>query len=156
MRLLLVIATFAFVVTTPAFAGEKALAISALPAAIQSAVAATYPSATIVEASTEVEAGATTYEVGIKLGDRALDLAYRADGTQLEEEETVTLASAPAPARATVATYTGWTVTRVERATASSVTTYEVLMVQGKKRMELFLDEAGVVKSKEQSAHDDD
>jgi len=55
-----------------------------------------------------------------------------------------------------VATYTGWTVKRVERATASGVTTYEVLMVQGKKRMELFLDAAGVVKSKEQSAHDDE
>ena len=29
-------------------------------------------------------------------------------------------------------------------------------MVQGKKRMELFLDEAGVIKSKERSAHDDE
>lgn len=140
----------------PALAGEKALAASALPAAIQTAVAAGYPSATIVEASTEVEEGVTTYEVGIKLGDRSVDLAYKADGTQLEEEEIVALASVPRPAQATVATYTGWTVKRVERATANGVTTYEVLMVQGKKRMELFLDEAGIIKSKERSAHDDE
>ena len=156
MRPVVITATLAVLFATHALAGEKPLAVYALPAAIQTAVATSYPSARIIRASTEVEGGVTTYEVGIKLGDRSVDLAYKADGTLLEEEETVTLASMPAPAQATVATYTGWGVKRVERAAASGVTTYEVLMVQGKKRMELFLDPAGVVKVEEQSAHDDE
>lgn len=141
--------------STSAYAGEKAIAATALPAPIQAAVTAAYPGATVVEASTEREDGATTYEVGITFGERSLDLAYAADGRQLEEEEVVTIAAAPAPVQAAVATYTGWTVKRVERATASGVTTYEVLLQQGKKRMELMMDPDGKVKETERSAHDE-
>jgi len=143
-------------VAPPALAGERSIAVTAIPAAIQAAVTANYAGATVVEASTEVEDGATVYEVGITLGGRALDLAYSPDGTQLEEEEGIPLDAAPAPVQATAATYTGWSVKRVERATASGVTTYEVLLQQGKKRMEVLMDPGGVVKTKESSTHDDE
>ena len=129
------------------------MATTALPQPIQVAIAASYPGATLVNASSEVEGGATTYEVGIKLGDRSLDLAFSADGKQLEEEEMATAASLPAPVQATLATYSGWTVKAAERATAGGVTTYEVDLVQGKKRMELAMSADGVVKNKEQSSH---
>ena len=144
------------VTTTAAFAGETAIATGALPQPIQATVAASYPGATVVSASTEVEEGATTYEVGIKLGGRSLDLAFSADGTQLEEEEEVPAASLPAPVRATVATFPGWTVKAAERATGGGVTTYEVDLVQGKKRMELAIGADGVVQNKEQPSDDED
>lgn len=153
---LLVLALGVSFVTPPALAGERSIAVSALPAAIQASVTASYAGAAVVEASTEVEDGTTVYEVGITLGGRALDLAYAADGTQLEEEEAIALDAAPAPVQATAATYTGWSVKRVERATATGVTTYEVLLQQGKKRMEVLMDPGGVVKTKESSTHDDE
>jgi len=143
-------------VAPPAVAGEKSIAVTALPAAIQASVTANYAGAAVVEASTEVEDGATVYEVGITIGGRALDLAYAADGTQLEEEEVIVFDAAPAPVQATAAAYTGWSVKRVERATASGVTTYEVLLQQGKKRMEVLMDPGGVVKTKENATHDDE
>lgn len=139
-----------------ALAGEKSIAPTALPAPIQAAITAGYPGSTIVEASTEVEDGATTYEAGIKIGDRSLDLAFSADGKQLEEGEVVTSAALPAPVQATLATYTGWTVKRCERATASGVTTFGVLLQQGNKRMEVMMDAAGTVKGKEKSGHDEE
>lgn len=156
MRPILLASPLLLLAAGPAWAGEKEIATSALPAPIQAAVAASYAGASIVEASTEVEDGVSRYEVGIKLAERSLDLAYAADGTQLEEEENVTLTSTPAPVQATVATYTGWSVKRVERATAGGVTTYEVLMLQGKKRMELMVDPAGKVKDTEKSSHDEE
>ena len=139
----------------PAAAGEKSIEPSALPAAIQAAVAAGYPGASMTAASTEVEHGAREYEVGIQLGDRSIDLAYTADGTLLEEEEIVALAATPAAVQEKAATYTGWTVKGVERATAKGVTIYEVDLRQGKKRMEVKLDATGAVKGKEHGGNDD-
>lgn len=153
MRPFLLAPALLLAAASPSWAGEKEVATSGVPAAVLAAVAAGYPGASIVEASTEVDDGVNRYEVGIKLGERSLDLAYAPDGTQLEEEENVTIASTPAPVQATVATYTGWSVKRVERATATGVTTYEVLLLQGKKRMELMLDPAGKVKDTEKSSH---
>lgn len=145
-----------FIALAIAFAGEKNIAVSALPAPIVAAINANYAGATITEASTEVEKGVTEYEAEIKLGERSMDLAFTADGTLLEEEERMTLAALPAPVQATIAGQSGWTMRRAERATAAGVTTYEVQLEQGKKRIELFMDAAGVVKSKERIGHSED
>ncbi len=142
-----------------AFAKERVLAIGALPAPIRTAVAASYPTASMSEASVEVEDGVTTYEVKVRIGERTVDLEYQADGKQLEEEERLTLGVLPSPVQTTVAGYSGWSVLGVERAIAGGVTTYEVLLSKDKKRMELLMDASGVVHEEaknHESESDDD
>ena len=145
----------ALLLSQAAYAGERAIPTTSLPAAVQAAIASGYPGATIREASTEIEDGATEYEAEIALGERTVDLAYSADGGLLEEEEIVSLASTPPAVEAALAAYTGWTIGRVERAIAGGATTYEAELTKGKKRVEVAMSAEGVLRGKEQAEHDE-
>ncbi len=143
------VASFLLFSSHRALAAETELKVTDLPQPVQAAIASTYAGWTVGEASTEKEDGQQRYEAGIKLADRSLDVAFSADGKLLEEEEMMAITALPAPVQATIVTYKGWTAKRAERSTANGATAYEVLLEQGKKRMEIAMDAAGAVKSKE-------
>jgi len=129
-----------------ALAGEQTIAPSALPAAVTAAVQARVPGATITSASQEGK----TYEAGVRLGDRKLDLAFSADGTWLEEEERVAAADLPAAVTATLANkWKGWTVRRAERSTTPKGTVIEVVVDQGERWAEVAMSEDGAVQKVE-------
>lgn len=136
-----------------ASAHEHKIEVSALPAAVTTAVQTRLPGAVIVSASQED----STYEARVTLGTRKLDLAFSADGTWLEEEERIAGNTLPAAVKAAVdARWKGWKIERAERATTPTGATYEVEVEKGEKSAEVVLTDAGVVsKVKEESEEED-
>ncbi len=129
-----------------ALAGERSIDPSALPAPVTAAVAARVPGAAITAASRE----GSEYEVNVSLGERRLELAFKADGTWLEEEEVVSVEALPAAVKATLAArWEGATIGRAERSTTAKGTTWEVIVTKAGKSNEVAMDDVGVVKRTE-------
>jgi hypothetical protein len=104
-----------------------------LPAAIEAAFKKSYPTATIKHVSKEAgegaEKGKTVYEVESMDNGMARDLIYRADGTVVEYEETVSEASVPAAVVAAIKLkYPKATVGRCEKLFKDGTTNYEVAL----------------------------
>jgi hypothetical protein len=77
-------------------AQEKTLTRAQLPPAVERTVAAESQGATIQGFSTEVEDGKTLYEASLKVNGRSRNLSMDKDGTLLEVEDEVAMASLPA------------------------------------------------------------
>jgi uncharacterized membrane protein YkoI len=77
----------------PASAQEKKIKRSELPPAVEKTVAAQSVGATIRGFSTEQEKGQTLYEVEMTVNGHSKDISMAADGTVLEVEEQVAMAS---------------------------------------------------------------
>ena len=60
-----------------------------LPAAVKKAIKKKFREAEIEKATKEVEDGKTTYEVLLEIGDRPVEVAFKADGTILEIEKEI-------------------------------------------------------------------
>ena len=136
-------------VSSIALAGEgseKPVKPSDLPAAVTASVQQHYPGATIHEASQETREGVRTWEAGISIGNRNLDLAFADDGTLKEEEEKLDPSALPDPIKKAIGREApGGSVTKAERAVAHGKTHYEVDVKVKGKSTELVLDEAGTV-----------
>jgi uncharacterized membrane protein YkoI len=76
-------------------AQQKTLTRAQLPAAVEKTVAGESKGATIQGFSTEVEDGKTLYEASLKVNGRAQNLSIDKDGTLLEVEDEVAMASLP-------------------------------------------------------------
>lgn len=137
-----------------AFAGERNIAPSDLPAAVTAAVQTRLPGAVITGAEKEGRA----YETRVTLGERHLDLAFSADGAWLEEEERVAPETLPEAVRTAMdARWNGWIAAKAERATTPTGTTYEVVLRRGEEGVEVKLTEAGgVTKVERLREHEDD
>jgi hypothetical protein len=139
--------------TTLALAGEHKLDPAALPAAVTAAVQARVPGAIVVGASQEGKA----YEARVTLAERRLDLTFSADGTWLEEEETVAADALPDAVKGTLAArWKGWTIARAERAETPKGTNFEVVVRSGERSAEVALTEVGVVKRVEAGDEEDE
>ena len=124
--------------------GEHDIPPASLPGPIVSAIASRYPSASIVAASSETERGKEVFEASIAVGVRHIDLAFSADGTLLEEEETIDPATLPqAVQTAWPKAYPGATLHEAERASVGGRTQYELQLVKKSKSFEAVFDEAG-------------
>ena len=80
-------------------AGEKPVTKEDLPKPIQQTVEWESTGAEIVELSSEVEHGKTTYEVGMRVNGHTRVVSINAEGRVVEVEEEVELASLPADVR---------------------------------------------------------
>jgi hypothetical protein len=99
-------------------ADEEKIPVEKLPAAVTKAVKRKFPKARIQAASREVEDGATTYEVELKVEGRSVDLALNADGKILEIEKEVPVNELPrAVAKRLAARYPGARIEKVEEIT---------------------------------------
>jgi glucose/arabinose dehydrogenase len=110
----------------PAPGAQAADPAATLPAPILAAFKKSYPSATIKNAAKETEDGKTVWEVESIDGGLARDLIYNPDGTVIDIEEEMAMASVPAAvADALKAKYAKATVTKAEKRTAGKAVTYE-------------------------------
>jgi hypothetical protein len=85
------------VTTSPA--AEKPVNKADLPKPVQQTVERESTGAEVVELSSEVERGKTTYEVAMKVNGHSRDVSVDAEGRVVEVEEEVELASLPADVR---------------------------------------------------------
>lgn len=103
-----------------------------LPAAIDAAFKAAYPTATINHVSKEKENGQEIYEV--ESVDRGLhrDLNYKPDGTVIEVEEEVAETDLPAAVATAIKTrYPKATIVKREKLIKNGTTNYEVALKGG-------------------------
>jgi hypothetical protein len=99
-------------------ADEEKISVEKLPAAVKKTVKKKFPEAKIVGAAKEVEDGATTYEVELKVEGRSVDLALNADGKILEIEKEVSIKELPrAVTKRLAARYPGARIEKVEEIT---------------------------------------
>lgn len=115
-----------------------------LPQAVANAFHTSYPTATILSFSRELNAGKVVWEVESRDGSTRRDLLYAPTGETLEIEETIPAASLPAPVRdALKANAPNAMVTRAERVTRRAVVTYELAIKVGGKSRSLAFDRNG-------------
>jgi hypothetical protein len=99
-------------------ADEEKIAVEKLPAAVKKAVKKKFPEAKIVGAAKEVEDGATTYEVELKVEGHSVDLALNAEGKILEMETEIPIDELPKAAKKRLAArYPGAKIEKVEEIT---------------------------------------
>jgi Putative beta-lactamase-inhibitor-like, PepSY-like len=99
-------------------ADEEKIPVEKLPAAVTKAVKRKFPKARIQAASREVEDGATTYEVELKIEGRSVDITLNADGKILEIEKEVPINELPrAVTKRLAARYPGAKIEKVEEIT---------------------------------------
>jgi len=115
---------------TSAFQATKSAAKpapkTALPAPIEAAFKAAYPTATIKNVMKEKENGKDVYEVESIDQGLTRDLIYRPDGTVVLVEEQVSEADVPAPVVAALkAQFPKATITRREKVTENGAIRYE-------------------------------
>jgi uncharacterized membrane protein YkoI len=128
---------------------EKEIKKGAVPKAVLSAFAKAYPNAKANEYATETENGKTVYEIESTEGKTKRDITYSADGTLMVTEETVAMGDLPEAVRASLKKdYAKATITRCEKVTEGSTTTYEVAMKSGKKKSEVVFNADGSVVKK--------
>ncbi len=99
-------------------ADEEKIPVEKLPAAVTKAVKKKFPKARIHAASKEVEDGATTYEVELKVEGHSVDLALNAEGKILEIEKEIPIDELPKAAKKRLAArYPGAKIEKVEEIT---------------------------------------
>ena len=143
-----------------AFAKEKAVAEKDVPKPVTDAVKARYPTGTVSGYAMEKEGKTTSYEVRVKQDGREYETDFSAEGKLVSEEMEIEAADVPAEVRAAEekSKYAKWKIERVEKvvlAGKEKTPSYEVLVTDGKKWMEVVFDHTGklVKEEKHQEPH---
>lgn len=128
---------------------SKPVAKKDLPVPVLAAFQKAYPSAKLKACSSELRDGKTCYELESKEGKTQRDLIYAADGSVLEIEESLAIADLPEAVEKAVADqYPKAVANKAEKLTKGNEVSYEVVVKDGKKKMELIFDVEGKVKAK--------
>ena len=127
------------VVVGSAFAQEKKIKRSELPAAVEKTVVEQSKGATIREFSEEKEKGQTTYEAEILLNGHTKDMLMDANGVVIEIEEQVDLKAVSAEVRAGLQAKAGkGKITKIESITKKDkLVAYEAHVVTDGKKSEV-------------------
>ena len=124
--------------------GELTIQCKEVPAAVTSAFAKAYPTATIKGCAKEVEKGQTSYEISSIDGKTARDILYHADGKLIVVEETIDIGSLPEPVqRAAHEKVPKGEIILAEKLTHDSSVTYELQVKDKGETMEIVLDPDG-------------
>src|SRR5262249_16815238 len=139
-----------------ALAHETAIKKSEMPAAALAAVAHKYPNAKQVGFTREEEQNQIIFEIEILDGKRHMDIDLSPQGKILAEELWIGEEALPAAVRQAVAdNFRKWSVKRVERiVTEENEATphFELLVTQGKQKLEIVFDETGrLIKQEKQN-----
>jgi uncharacterized membrane protein YkoI len=120
-----------------------------LPAAVTAAFHKAYPSARILDASTETEKGVKYYEIESKDGSTRRDLLYMEDGKVYETEETVAPGNLPESVKSALAKdLPKGKILKVEKTTRGDVVAYELAVKANGKEYSVTIDPAGKVVEK--------
>jgi len=133
---------------------EKKIAKKELPSAVLTAFEKAYPEAKILGTSMETEDSTTYFEIESKDGKVKRDLLYKADGTVKEIEERVAQTDLPAAIKEAIAKeYPKGKIRKGEKTTRDNVVEYELIVRNGKDKLEVVLDETGkIVKTENMNA----
>jgi hypothetical protein len=128
-----------FLAGTSAPAQEKYLKRSDLPPAVQKTADEQSKGATVRGYASEVEAGQLEYEVELTVNGHSRDVTIAPDGSVLETEEEVALATLPAAVREALRHQAAaGTITKVESLTKQGrLVAYEAQVRTGTKRSEI-------------------
>lgn len=119
---------------------------SDMPQAVIDSFNKMYPNATAIGYDIEKENGGKFYEIESKDGDIRRDLLFNADGSISEIEEQISISSLPDNVTAGVyAKYPKGTITKAEKVTKGSETLYEVVVKNGRKKLEVRLNTNGEI-----------
>lgn len=100
-----------------------------LPAPVVAAFRTSYPNATIKNVAKETENGRTVWEVESVDNNLTRDIVYNPDGTIVDMEEEVAIASLPAAVTDAVkAKHSKATITKAEKTTAGQKTWFELTL----------------------------
>ena len=133
-----------FIISTNANA-QKYTA-SDMPSAVIETFHKMYPNATAIGYDIEKENGTKYYEIESKEGELRRDLLFNSDGTISEIEEQISISDLPGNVSAGVyAKYPKGTITKAEKVTKGSETLYEVVVKNGKKKLEVRLNTNGEI-----------
>lgn len=128
---------------------SKPVAKKDLPAPVLAAFQKAYPTAKLKACSSEQKDGKTCYELESKDGKTDRDLIYAADGSVMEIEEGLSAGSLPETVKKAVAEqYPKAAIKKAEKLTKGSEVSYEIVVKDGKKKMELVFDAEGKLKVK--------
>ena len=128
---------------------SKPVAKKDLPAPVLAAFQKAYPTAKLKVCSSELRDGKTCYELESKDGKTQRDLIYSADGSVMEIEESLAIAALPeAVKKAEADQYPKVVAKKAEKLTKGNEVSYEVVVKDGKKKMELVFDAEGKLKTK--------
>ena len=134
-----ILAAFLFVSACGAFAQEKKIDQSALPAAVQKTVQEQSKGATVKGFSTEREHGKKVYEAEMMVDGHSKDIQIAEDGTLTEVEEEVAFSALPQNVQAALTAKAGAAkITKVESLTKQSkLVAYEAATLKGSKKGEI-------------------
>ena len=128
---------------------SKPVAKKDLPAPVLAAFQKAYPTAKLKACSSEQKDGKTCYELETKDGKTERDLIYAADGSVMEIEEGLAPANLPEAVKKAVADqYPKAAIKKAEKLTKGGEVSYEVVVKNGKKTVELVFDAEGKAKAK--------
>lgn len=128
---------------------SKPMAKKDLPAPVLAAFEKAYPTAKLKECSSEQKDGKTCYELESKDGKTKRDLIYAADGSVMEIEERIAPDSLPETVKKVLADqYPKAAVKKAEKLTKGIEISYEVVVKDGKKKLELVFDAEGKLTAK--------
>jgi uncharacterized membrane protein YkoI len=123
---------------------EKKVQFKDLPAAVQAAAKDQSRGATVRGYTKEIENGKPEYEVETVMDGKTKDIALDENGSVLEVEQQVELASMPASAREGLEKQAGHgKIKKVESVTRGSSVSYEAVVMRGSKRSEVAVTSDG-------------
>lgn len=132
----------------PSFAQGKKIAIQDLPAAVSAAFQASYPSAEMKSAATQVVDGVTYYGIESRDGKAKRALLYTKEGKVFEIEEPLAAVALPAAVKQSLAkAHPKGMIKTVTRTTRGKAVTYDAKVRGAGKVLQIRLDEKGSVLS---------
>lgn len=142
-------------------ADEEKIPLQDVPRAVLDAVKTRFPNGEIKSAEKEVEDGQTSYEIALRDGGHAIDVALSANGAIVEIEKEIAVKDVPKPvASAVAAKYPGATIRKAEEIVAykggKEEKSYEVVVAEsGKKSVEVKLSADGKIVKHEEDDEDE-
>ncbi|MDX6613569.1 MAG: hypothetical protein QOD75_2755 [Blastocatellia bacterium] len=132
-----------------ASAQERQVKAKDVPVAVRTAFKAAYPNATIKGYAREKENGKTFYEIESTEGATGRDVLYNPDGSVAEVEETIALSDLPTAVQEAIRTkYPNAAVRSAEKTVTGDKVSYDVIVKNGRRRLELEFDADGNLKQK--------
>lgn len=144
-------------VGAPANAKEEKVPLDQVPKAVLDAVKAKFPGAKLTEAEKETKDGKTTYEIELEHKGQEYTVSATAAGKITEIEREMEVKDLPkAVTDAIKKKYPNAKMEEAEEVTADNKTTYEVVVENGRKDLELTVDASGKILKEEEEAEDED
>ncbi len=123
---------------------EMKISRKQVPAPVLNSFKSTYPKAKIKGTNIETKEGVSYYEIESKEGKTSRDVLYTKDGKVTEIEEMISADQLPQPImEALTKNYSTAKVKSIEKNIQGVVTTYEVILQNGKKKTELVFSADG-------------